>query len=195
MTARTLILALGILLTPALASPALAREGCDDQRVEDDCDAPAPKARRSYAGDATSRWFHVGGGLGAIQTDRRHEVSPIGRFVIGGGGYTFGFYGTGGLELSGTDTLPTLVQGIGGLGVHIPIPVVHPMLGFKVGGGFAATPYGPTPAVTFGGQFGLIVREFDGRVGFRVLVEPSTTSFPLAGLKSKELFFTFALVL
>jgi len=195
MTARTLALTLGILFATTLSTPALAHDDCDDQRM-DDCEAPpAPKRSRTYVGDVNSRWFHIGGGIGAIQANARYRTSPIGRFVIGGGGYTFGFYGTGGLELSGTDMMPAVVQGIGGIGVHIPIPVVHPMFGVKVGGGVAATPYGPTPAVTIGGQFGLIVREFDGRVGFRLLVEPSTTSFPLAGLRSKELFFTFALVL
>lgn len=195
MTARTLAITLAILIATALTLPALANDGCDEERVEDDCDAPPPKARRTYVSDANARWFHVGGGIGALQTNRRLEVAPIGRFVLGGGAYTFGFYGTGGLEFSGTSSIPSMLQGIGGIGVHIPIPVVHPMFGVKIGGGVAATPYGPTPTLTIGGQFGMIVREFGGRVGFRLLVEPSTTSFPLAGLKSKELFFTFALVL
>jgi len=196
MTARTLAICLATLIATALALPALANDGCEDERIEDDCDAPAPnKDRRTYASDANARWFHVGGGIGALQTDRRLEVAPIGRFVLGGGGYTFGLYGTGGLEFSGTSSIPSMLQGIGGIGVHTPIPVVLPMFGVKIGGGVAATPYGPTPTLTIGGQFGMIVREFDGRVGFRLLVEPSTTSFPLIGMKSKELFFTFALVL
>lgn len=194
--ARTTVHFLAILaaLTLALAAaPAMAHE--DEAEADAEVEDTGGKHRgRSYVGDANSRWFHVGGGVGAINTYEGY-TSPVGRFVIGGGGYTFGFYATGGLEVSGTDMIPVVVQGVGGLGVHIPIPVVHPMFGFKIGGGFARFPDGPTPAGTLGAQLGMIVRQYDGRVGFRVLVEPSVTHFPFQGVSSREVFVTLSLVL
>ncbi len=191
--ARSKFRFLSILAALALgltALPAAAHDGEDEIEVEDS----GKKRGRSYVGDANSRWFHVGGGVGAINSYDGY-TRPVGRFVLGGGGYTFGFYGTGGLEVSGTDMIPVVGQGVLGLGVHIPVPVVHPMFGIKVGGGFARFPDGVTPAGTIGGQFGVIVRQFDGNVGFRLLVEPSVTSFPLAGVTSREVFVTLALVL
>jgi hypothetical protein len=183
-----LILAAMTLALSAL--PAAAHEGDDDIEVEDS----GKRRGGSYVGDANSRWFHVGGGVGAINAYDGY-TSPVGRFVLGGGGYTFGFYATGGLEVSGTDMIPVVVQGVGGIGVHIPIPVVHPMFGIKVGGGFARFPDGPTPAGTIGAQLGMIVRQYDGKVGFRVLIEPSVTNFPFQGVSSREVFVTLALVL
>ena len=195
--ARTTVYFLATLaaLTLALtAVPAAAHEGDADAEADAEVEDSGKRRGRSYVGDANSRWFHVGGGVGAINTYEGY-TSPVGRFVIGGGGYTFGFYATGGLEVSGTDMMPVMVQGVGGLGVHIPIPVVHPMFGFKIGGGFARFPGGPSPAGTIGAQLGMIVREYDGRVGFRLLVEPSVTAFPLQGVSSREVFVTLSLVL
>ena len=191
MSVRILVLSMTLALLATGSVSALADE--DEDRVEED-DGGARASKRSYVGDANSRWFHVGGGVGAI-TPYDGAVAPIGRFVLGGGGYTFGFYATGGLELSGTEPIPVMFQGVGGIGVHIPIPVVHPMLGVKIGGGIARFPDGPTPVGTIGGQFGMIVREYDGRVGFRVLVEPAVSHFPFAGVTSPEIFVTLALVL
>ncbi|MDP7111030.1 MAG: hypothetical protein QGH45_03660, partial [Myxococcota bacterium] len=121
--ARTTIRFLSILAATTLALTALPAAADDGDEIE----AEDSSRRRggSYVGDANSRWFHVGGGVGAINAYDGY-TSPVGRFVLGGGGYTFGFYATGGLEVSGTDMIPVVVQGVGGIGVHIPIPVVHP---------------------------------------------------------------------
>ncbi len=191
--ARTTVHLLAILAGLTLALAAAPAAAHDDDEVEVDDDG-GKRRGRSYVGDANSRWFHVGGGVGALDTYDGY-ASPVGRFVLGGGGYTFGFYATGGMELSGNALIPVVAQGVGGIGVHIPIPVVHPMFGIKIGGGFARFPDGPSPAGTIGGQFGMIVRDFDGKVGFRLLVEPSVTSFPLQGVTSREVFVTLALVL
>ena len=181
---RSMFALTGLLLAVVLWCPALSASADDDE-----------SGGRTYVGDVNSRWFHVGGGLGAITPEYNPYVAPVGRFVIGGGGYTFGLYATGGLEITGTEDMPLSMLGVGGIGVHIPIPVVHPMFGIKVGGGFANLPVGSSTAFTFGGQFGLIVREYDGRVGFRLCLEPSVTSYPMVGSFSREAFLTLALVL
>ncbi len=180
---RSMFALTGLLLSVALV-PTIPASADDDEG-----------GGRTYVGDVNSRWFHVGGGLGAITPEYNPYVAPVGRFVVGGGGYTFGLYATGGLEITGMEDMPLSMVGVGGLGVHIPIPVVHPMFGVKVGGGFASLPVGASPAFTIGGQFGLIVREFDGNVGLRVCFEPSVTSYPMVGSFSREAFLTLALVL
>ena len=169
------------LLSLALAAtPAAARDG---SRV----------GHRSYLGDANSLWLHAGGGMGMLGTDGG-QVTPAGRFVLGGGAYTFGVYATGGLEIQSSRWVPFSAQGVGGFGVHIPIPVVHPMFGVKVGGGVAEFGEGPTAMTTVGGQFGVIVREFDRRAGIRLLVEPSMTRYSGGDVVTHELFVTLAIV-
>jgi hypothetical protein len=180
---------------------------CDEVAVE--CDAPR---KRTYLGDANSGWFHVGGGVGAIAPSTPHGKLPSGRFILGGGGYTFGLYLGGGMELSGTQVVPFELQGVGSIGVHIPIPVVHPMFGFKAGAGLAALPRGvdpyfeidvgmphldhkPIPSFMVGCQMGVMIREFDGNVGVRVMIEPAVHYYPQIGVKAREVFITAAFVM
>jgi len=180
---------------------------CDDVAAE--CEAPK---KRSYLGDANSGWFHVGGGLGALAPGSGHTKLPAGRFILGGGGYTFGLYLGGGMELSGTRAIPFEIQGVASLGVHIPIPVVHPMFGIKAGAGLAALPRGvdpyfqidlglpdldhqPIPSFMVGCQMGVMIREFDGNIGVRLMIEPAVHYYPQIGARAREVFVTAALVL
>ncbi len=179
-----------LVLAPATGAQAHEEAEADVDTVQTQKRTSGP----SYVRDANKRWFHVGGGVGAIEPDHTRGVSPTGRFVIGGGGYTFGLYGHSGLELSGTSRIPFELQGVVGLGVHIPIPVVHPMLGVKAGLGVANAGL-VTPSFMIGGQFGVLVRQFDGNVGIRVMVEPAIHSYPLMGAKAREVYLTVAFVL
>jgi hypothetical protein len=182
-------LALLAMLSPFTTTPALADEA--NETVEAD-----RGSGRNYVGDANKRWFHIGGGVGAIEPEHTRGVSPVGRFVLGGGGYTFGLYGHSGMELSGTARIPMEIQGVAGFGVHIPIPVVHPMFGVKAGIGAANIGgHGVSPSFMIGGQFGVIVRQFDGRIGIRVMVEPAIHSYPLLDTKAREVYLTLAFVL
>ncbi len=192
-----------LLLAPASA---LADGGDDEEEGEEDDDVTdltkkdddKKRDKKSYAGDASSPWFHVGGGFGLVQPmDDFVEVGNVfaGRFTLGGGGYTYGFYGGGGLEISGHAYAPFSLHGLGMIGVHIPVPVVHPMFGLKIGGGFTLFGLEPSPEVTIGGQLGLIIRQFDGIVGFRFMVEPAVVVSAIYDSASAEVFFTFALVL
>ena len=186
----TRILAFLLLATPTFA---FADEPDDDEPADDEPDPDDKDGKdedddddgdkKSYLGDASSGWFHLGGGLGFGQLamagpeELGFEPSqwPIARFTLGGGGYTFGFYGGGQLDISTSSWVPFTLQGLGVLGVHVPTPYVHPMFGFKIGVGLWADDpfYPPLPAMTVGGQMGVIVRQYDGKWGARIMVEPA----------------------
>ncbi len=194
------------------ALPALAEEEAEDCPCEDvaaECEAPRKK---SYLGDANSGWFHLGGGVGAMAADNGRNKFTSGRFILGGGGYTFGFYFGGGMELSGTRAIPFELQGVMSLGVHIPIPVVHPMFGLKAGLGLAALPRGvdpyfsidvgmpdtghhAIPSAMIGCQMGVMIREFDGNFGVRLMIEPAIHYYPQLATKAREVFITAAFVM
>jgi len=182
-------------------------DACDEVAVE-------RQKKPTYLGDASSGWFHVGGGIGALVAEPGRFRKPTGRFILGGGGYTFGLYAGGGMEISGTQLVPFELLGHASLGVHIPIPVVHPMFGLKAGAGIAVLPRGvdpwfeidmglddlgihrkPIPSFMIGCQLGVMIREFDGNVGFRVMLEPAVHYYPQIGARAKEVFVTAALVL
>ncbi len=182
-----------LVLTPGLV---IASDEDDDPASDED--GEHRKRKKNYRGDANSPWFHVGGGVGLVQSaDVFSEVGSVlaGRFVLGGGGYTYGFYGGGGVEISGHAYVPFAVHGLGMIGVHIPVPVVHPMFGLKIGGGVSFRGLEPEPEVTIGANLGVIIRQFDGIVGVRIMVEPAAVVSVVSDSASAEVFFTFALVL
>ena len=144
----------------------------------------APKARvrkrrRTLMGDLNSRWFHVGGGAGVIADPYSEQGSVAGRFILGGGAYTIGFYGGGGMEVTGSAINTPSFSAVGNLGFAIPVPVVHPMVGLRGVIGLHPTQDGLAassdsflaPHVGAGLQAGFIIREFDGRPGLRLMVD------------------------
>ncbi len=137
------------------------------------------KRRRTLMGDLNSRWFHVGGGAGVLADPYSQQGSVAGRFILGGGAYTIGLYGGGGMEVTGSAISTPSVSAVANLGVAIPVPVVHPLVGLRgilglhptkpaLGGG-AASPL--APHVGAGLQAGFIIREFDGRPGLRLMID------------------------
>lgn len=166
--------------------------------------APTAAEAGSYVGDTTSAWAHVGGGLGvmdmALITTGGVEAGyvPQARICLGGGGYTIGLFGGGGLDLTLTEALPFRIDAYGVIGVHIPIPVVHPLIGLKAGIGIGAVPgLPPMPSITLGGHAGVIIRKFDKKMGIRLNLEPAAVIVvdPDAGaLAGGELLFTVAFV-
>jgi hypothetical protein len=150
------------------------------------------KDKRSYLGDVNSGWFHVGGGGGMV-AQVRGATTGGGRFTLGFGGYTFLFYGGAGFEMDWNPLIPWKIHGVGYLGVAIPVPVVHPLVGIKVGGGGALT-HDLTfePSVSLGAQAGVIIRGFDRGGGIRIMFEPA---FALASdVNAYEMYLTLAAV-
>ena len=148
-------------------------------------------------------WFHVGGGFGFALSPFAEVLLPGGRFTLGLGAYTFMLYGGGGFDIDFQPNTPFRFLGQAYVGVAIPIPVFHPMFGFKIAGGPSvllnaevALPY---PTVSVGGQAGFIVRKFDGGPGFRFMVEPAYVEtgyyLPGEGEGGFEIWFTFAAVM
>ncbi len=166
------------------------------EAVQEADEAEPEEDRKSYLGDASSGWFHLGGG-GALIRPGNGAFTGGGRFALGIGGYTFFFYGGAGFEMDFSPVVPWKVHGVGYLGVHLPIPVVHPIIGIKVAGGLATDPLNNRagPSLGIGGQAGFIFRAFDSRGGFRFVVEPT---FSLTGMgddvSTFELWFVAAAV-
>ncbi len=126
----------------------------------------------AHAGDANMPWFHIGGGFGAtvVDVDKRYSVRT-GRFVVGGGRYVPFFYGGGELQVSGSQFDPVKLTGVAYAGLAPPIPVFHPMVGVKIGGGHHLTVDGMKPHLHVGPQAGFILRKYDGRPGIRFMMD------------------------
>jgi hypothetical protein len=78
------------------------------------------------------------------------------------------------------------------------------MFGLKIGGGLAGlsetdtSTLVPVPSLTLGAQAGFIIRKFDGRPGFRFMIEPAyaQVEVPDVGVFGGfEIWFTFAAVM
>ena len=143
---------------------------------------PAP--RREKTG-TTAGWRHVGGGFGAAYVPDFGAATPMGRFELGAGGYTVGLYGGGGLEIAGSSATPVGATGVGYVGMAIPAPVVHPLIGVKVGGGVHLDYDGVGPHVAVGPQAGFILRPYDGNFGLRVMFDLEAVSYTHLTLPTK----------
>jgi len=200
------------LLAPTLASAATVTSfpgDSDEQPADDEVknehgssgQAQVRKRKRTVLGDLSSRWFHVGGGAGMIVDPLTQQSSMAGRFVLGGGGYTIGLYGGGGMEVTGSAITSPSLSGVGYFGVAIPVPVVHPLVGVRghVGlhpkvAGLAAGGAPMAGHVGAGLQAGFIIREFDGRPGLRLMVDGGVEYRPDTGQVLPDAFVTLAAV-
>ncbi len=207
-----LLLSLPLLL---LSLPAFAQEGGDEpewqepdepewQEPHDVPDPPAQRHARVHArkrggakvaSDLSSKWFHVGGGLGGVGHGLREDGAPTfgaARFVLGSGGYTFLLYGGSEFAATTTPVEPLRIEGAGYVGVAIPVPVFHPLLGVRgaVGGHFTGQEF--LPQVSVGPQAGFILRKFDGRPGLRLMVDGGANLRPMEREIVPELFVTLA---
>lgn len=158
-------------------------DSADEQPPEATSEADATskarvrKPRRTLMGDLNSRWFHVGGGAGAIADPYSQQGGAAGRFILGGGAYTIGFYGGGGMEITASPISTPSFSAVANLGFAIPVPVVHPLVGLRGLAGLHPTSVASdtsafvAPHVGAGLQAGFIIREFDGRPGLRLMVD------------------------
>jgi hypothetical protein len=201
---RRLMLALSLTF---IAAPALAHddepEDCDEgweEEAEASHKAEAKVHRRddgrSVAGDLTSKWFHIGGGFGGVGPGVVDDGAPTygaGRFVLGSGGYTFLLYGGTELAITHTQVEPLRIEGAGFVGVAVPVPVFHPLIGIRgsIGGHFG-TDKSFLPQVSVGPQAGFILRKFDGKPGLRLMIDGGANIRPVEQEIVPELFITLA---
>ena len=90
--------------------------------------------------------------------------------------------GQGQLSQLGPTLAPLQLTGVGYVGIAIPLPVLHPLIGIRGGGGFhVERGAAPAPHYTLGPQFGFILRQFDGKPGARFMIDVSVTPRPRAG--------------
>ncbi len=146
--------------------------------------------KATVAGDLTSQWFHVGGGAGGTALVGRDGMMPTARFDLGGGFYTFLLYSSAGVNISADAATPFMLSGVGSIGVAIPVPVVHPLIGIKAGGGVHTDTEALGPQLVIGPQVGFIVRKFDGRPGLRFMFDAEVTYRPLVDKLSTGGVFT-----
>jgi hypothetical protein len=153
---------------------------------------PSGEAR---AGDANKAWFHVGGGFGAtvVDADSRTAVRT-GRFVIGGGRYVPFFYGGGELQVSSSPYEAVKLTGVANFGLAPPIPVFHPLLGVRIGGGHHLVKDTMLPHLTLGPQVGFILRKYDGRIGLRFMMDAGIDWRFREGKTTSELMGTLSAV-
>jgi hypothetical protein len=153
------------------------------------------RAKRTLRGDLNRGWFHIGGGFGATVIEPESNLAVrSGRFVLGGGRYVPFFYGGGGVEITGHELEPFKLTGVAYLGLAIPVPVVHPLIGLRVGGGHHLSDGEMRPHVSVGPQAGIIVRQFDGKVGMRVMVDAGIDYRIEEREIDSEFFITLAMV-
>jgi hypothetical protein len=122
-------------------------------------------------GEISKSYVHVGGGLGAGGGQDGAEPLLTGRANLGAGAYTIGVYGGGELALTFDPAVPLSAAAIGTVGVHLPIPVVHPLVGLRAGPGLARVDGANSFQWTLGGQAGVIVRAPGQRLGLRLMVD------------------------
>lgn len=124
-----------------------------------------PAHAKSWIGDTTSGWVHVGGGGGIADAP---VPAPVGRVSLGLGAYTIGVYAAFELDGSFRTDVPAHIAALGMVGIHIPTPVIHPMFGLRAGGGPAFVHGSVLGSAVAGGHLGLMIRQFDGQFGFRI---------------------------
>jgi hypothetical protein len=166
MTARPLALIAIVAILGSVVLPGTAR-------------AEHPKRDATVAGDLTSQWFHIGGGAGATSKLGANRTTPSARFDLGGGFYTFLLYSGASLNITANRDTPFMLSGVGSVGIALPLPVVHPLIGIKAGGGFHTDTENVGPQLVIGPQVGFIVRKFDGRPGLRFMFDVEATWRPL----------------
>lgn len=186
----------------AFAADAQAAEAPDEDeirhehrrtRVEPRAERPRPD--RTLRGDLNRGWFHVGGGFGATMIDVDDQLAVrSGRIVLGGGRYVPFFYGGGGVELTGHQVEPLKVTVVGNFGLAIPVPVFHPMVGIRLGGGHHLSDGELRPHLTIGPQAGFILRQYDGKLGLRMMLDAGIDYRIEERETNSELFVTFAMV-
>jgi len=128
-------------------------------------------ANAGALGEVSKSYLYVGGGAGAGGGQEGATPVLTGRAHLGGGAYTIGFYGGGELALTFNEDLPLSAAAVGSFGLHLPIPVVHPILGFRVGPGLARLNGANQFQFVAGGQGGVIIRQIGGRLGLRLMID------------------------
>ena len=89
---------------------------------------------------------------------------------------------------------PLKIPAVGNLGLAVPIPVVHPMIGIRAGGGHHLSDGELKPHLTIGPQAGFILRQYDGKLGLRMMVDAGIDYRIEERETHSELFVTFAMV-
>jgi hypothetical protein len=164
-------------------------------RAEPRAKAERQRPGRTLRGDLNRGWFHLGGGFGATVIDMDDQLAMrSGRVVLGGGRYVPFFYGGGGVEITGHQAEPLKITAVGNLGLAIPIPVFHPLVGLRVGGGHHLSDGELLPHLTIGPQAGFILRQYDGKVGMRMMVDAGIDYRIEERETNSEIFVTLAVV-
>ncbi len=200
------------LATLILAVPALAEEIDGASKTHEDADQEAEQdtARSDTGATAeakprsgppsvsrklTGGWIHVGGGGGGVNTGEGGASYEAGRFVAGGGGYTWFLYGGSELSITGHQATPFSMDAAGFLGVAVPVPVVHPLLGVRGAiGGHVTNTHELAPQLSIGPQVGFVLRPFDGKPGLRLMLDGGVQYRPIEQETLGEFFVTVSAV-
>lgn len=201
MTRRFLVrlLALLVLLwsTPAVAEEPEAETPEEEEGTEGEAPpSEEPEEEKDeLLDDLCSPWFHVAGGGGVILSQLPGKPLAAGRVSVGVGFYVPMLYVSGGLDYTPSEAMPLVFDGWAAVGAAIPVPVFHPLIGFKVGGGVHWSSHGWGTQLVYGPQVGWIVRGLNKKVGFRAVIEPAVRWYPETSYGVPEVILTLGLVL
>ena len=197
MNLHSLLLVLFLLpsLLPATGLADEAGEATGPEEGEEEEDEEDEEDEGSLIDDLASPYFLVGGGAGVVLSNQPISPEFVGRIGVAGGFYIPMLYLQGGLDVSLRESIPLMIDGYAALGIAVPTPVFHPLIGFKVGGGLHLSKFGWDPQLVYGPQIGWHVRKYNSKVGFRAVVEPTIHYFPISQSSVPEIVVTLSLVL
>lgn len=185
------------LATFCLAVPALAEAPPEDSsdaeeaRIEGTADAEPRRGPPTVSRKLVGGWIHLGGGAGAVHTGAGGVSYEAGRFVAGGGGYTWFLYGGSEVAITGHRETPFSLDAAAFVGIAVPVPVVHPLLGVRGAiGGHVTSGHELAPQVSVGPQVGFLLRPFDGKPGLRLMLDGGVGYRPIEQETVGEFFVT-----
>ena len=183
----------------ALPAPVQADEPSapptEQESDSDDSDDSSDPHDSDLIEDLARPFAYLGGGAGVRLDTFRGHVEPLGKIGVGAGLYVPMLTLGGGADLTLMTAGRGMVEGFGNVGVAIPIPVWHPLIGFKVGAGLHWEPHGVGPHILYGPQVGWILRPWTRQLGLRALVEALVQYYPGSQTTSQQVTFTLSLVL
>lgn len=195
----------------ALPAPALAREADsadpedpeadpvveieDDTESESESEEEEEKDEDRLIDDLASPFLSIGGGVGVVIDPWIGKPQPMGKVTVSAGFYVPMLYVRGGVDYTATSIMPFMLDGYAAAGVSIPVPVWHPMIGFKAGGGAHWSTHGWGHHLVYGPQIGWILRPYQKKVGIEARLEALVMYFPESATSAQKVSFTLSLVL
>ncbi len=168
--------------------PTGSEEPTSDETTDDEVD-------EELLDDLASPYLYIGAGAGGRFDPYFGKIEPLAKIGVGAGFYVPMLYLGGGADLTLQSEGRGFFEGFGNLGISIPVPVWHPLIGFKVGGGLHWDSQGHGTHLLYGPQVGWILRPYQKQLGLRAVVEALVQYYPGSQTTTQQVTLTFSFVL